>query len=80
MVLANIKISYIFKYGILVFWYHFVDLLSLIQNLYKYTYSTYTSKKVTKKILSKFYHVKIAKPKNTITLVRKLKIEKFKIS
>ena len=35
MVLANIKWPNIVKYGI--FWYHFVDFRSLIQNLYKYT-------------------------------------------
>ena len=29
------KYSNIFKYGL--FWYHFVDILSLIQNLYKYS-------------------------------------------
>ena len=34
MVLSQKKNYNIFKYGI--FWYHFVDLLSLIQNLYKY--------------------------------------------
>ena len=38
-----------------------------------------TSKKVTKQILSKSYHLKIAKTKNTIILVRKLKIEQFKV-
>ena len=35
MVLANKKRSYIFKYGKL--WYQFVDLSSLIKNIYKYS-------------------------------------------
>ena len=35
MVLANKKRSNIFKYGI--FWYQFVDLSSLIKNIYKYS-------------------------------------------
>ena len=38
-----------------------------------------TSNKVLKFNLSKPYHAKIAKTKNTITMVRKLEIKKFKI-